>query len=96
LTDIITTLSTLDDLLEQLRTDLKNLNATPETANSSSEAPAITRRREDYTKLTESDLPRARRLVTARERSITAVKSQISKVKQKQDATSATESSNKP
>ncbi|GAW00548.1 ribosomal protein S5 domain 2-like protein [Lentinula edodes] len=59
LEDCIAMLSTLDDILKQLRDELALLS--------------------DYTLWTESDLPKAKRLVIAREKAIASVKNMIAK-----------------
>lgn len=69
LEDAISTLARLDDLLETLREELAELTA--------SDPPDM--KKIDYSGWTTGDLAKARRVITAREKSITSVKGLIDK-----------------
>ncbi|KAF5348655.1 hypothetical protein D9758_006781 [Tetrapyrgos nigripes] len=74
LKEAITMLSTLDDILTQLRCDLAALSGDEERATN--ETPS---KKPDYPAWTPEDLPKAKRLITARERAIATVKKMIAK-----------------
>ncbi|KAJ4497224.1 ribosomal protein S5 domain 2-like protein [Lentinula lateritia] len=78
LEDCIAMLSTLDDILKQLRDELALLSG-PLTSSNDDSSPHPRVKPPDYTLWTESDLPKAKRLVTAREKAITSVKNMIAK-----------------
>lgn len=75
LNECLSTLSTLDDILGQLRSELADL--IPEDATSSTTRKHA--KKPDYSGWISSDLPKARRIITARESAITTVKTAIAK-----------------
>lgn len=80
LEDCIVMLSSLDDILKQLREELAQLSEPPPASIEDTAAqPKL--KSPDYKSWTESDLPKARRLVVARERAIASVKGMIAKRK---------------
>ncbi|KAJ3748643.1 ribosomal protein S5 domain 2-type protein [Lentinula detonsa] len=79
LEDCIAMLSTLDDILKQLRAELAVLSGPSASTSSTDDSPGPKLRPPDYTSWTESDIPKARRLVTAREKAVASVKSMIAK-----------------
>ncbi|KAF8829296.1 hypothetical protein HHX47_DHR3000984 [Lentinula edodes] len=78
LEDCIAMLSTLDDILKQLRDELALLSG-PLTSSNDDSSPHLRLKPPDYTLWTESDLPKAKRLVIAREKAIASVKNMIAK-----------------
>lgn len=75
----LSTLSTLDDVLAELRSELAEL-----TAESSDVAPPQpSAKRPDYSSWIDADLPRARRVISAREKAITTVKKLIAERRSK-------------
>jgi hypothetical protein len=85
LENCITTISTLDDILADLRAELANLSKSSTTASPSAAAKAMSARtpkKPDYSLLcADEDLPKAKRLVGARENAIRSVKGLIQKRK---------------
>lgn len=93
--ECITTLLSLDDILATLRAELAS--AQPREAASAADgggqekggastSTSVSRKAQDYTSLRDGlDLKKARRLITARESSIRAVKSSLKKVKERQE-----------
>src|SRR5262249_17003740 len=69
--DCISTLSTLDDILKDLRADLSR--------RSNSDTPASTKRPNYSTSPTDANISKLTRLISAREKSISAVKSLIAR-----------------
>ncbi|TCD66738.1 hypothetical protein EIP91_000979 [Steccherinum ochraceum] len=89
--ECITTLMSLDDILATLRTELSSTlppRPTEDTdQNEASISTTVSRKTQDYTSLRDSlDLKKAKRLITARENSIKAVKVSLQKAKEKQDS----------
>lgn len=88
--DCITTLASLDDILATLRTELSTITPSAIPSSTPSNVPDVVaasaaKKSQDYTSLRDSlDLKRAKRLITARENSIRAVKASIQKAKDKQ------------
>ncbi|KAJ4483492.1 ribosomal protein S5 domain 2-like protein [Lentinula aciculospora] len=80
LEDCIAMLSTLDDILKQLRAELALISGpSASTSSNDDNSPRPKLKPPDYTSWTESDLLKAKRLVTARENAITSVKNMIAK-----------------
>ncbi|KAF9071645.1 ribosomal protein S5 domain 2-like protein [Rhodocollybia butyracea] len=80
LEECVAMLSTLDDILKQLREELALLSDVPVTNDddtASSSRPKL--KPPDYSSWTESDLPKAKRLVAAREKAVASVKGMIAK-----------------
>ncbi|ESK97310.1 hypothetical protein Moror_17741 [Moniliophthora roreri MCA 2997] len=78
LDDCVLALKTLDDTLAELRRELADLTA--ESSDKPSEHSVRTSTKTpDYSTFTDSDLPKAKRLVLARERAVTSVKNMIAK-----------------
>ena len=87
LEEAVATLGSLDDMLGLLRPELADL--TP----SDTKAPAQKPKKHDYQPLLDSkDLDKAKRLVTARERSIKSVKALLAKAKEKASTAAGNES----
>lgn len=88
--ECITTLTSLDDILATLRTELSSIRPPRPTTdaenNVASTSTTVSRKSQDYTSLRDSfDLRKAKRLITARENSIRAVKASLQKAKEKED-----------
>lgn len=84
LQECVTTLQTLDSILEALRAELSQLvDATPTLEAEANEAKLIKTKSfksSDYSELfTSKDIKKARRLVTAREKAIAIVKASLAK-----------------
>ncbi|KAG7090540.1 hypothetical protein E1B28_009649 [Marasmius oreades] len=80
LDECILALNTLDDTLAELRRELAELSADDKDGDQHSQSrnkPAP--KKPNYAEMTESDLPRAKRLVLARENAVTSVKKMIAK-----------------
>ncbi|THV05134.1 ribosomal protein S5 domain 2-like protein [Dendrothele bispora CBS 962.96] len=75
LKEAITMLSTLDDILNQLRFELASLSSDGKKA-SSADGPS---KKPDYSSWTPDDLPKAKRVIAAREKAIVTVKKMIAK-----------------
>lgn len=91
LDDCIASLRTLDDILATLREEFASLSV-PSNTSDSSEPPskplASSSRKPQapiYDSWTDADLPKARRLVTARENAIASVKALIAKHRKSQE-----------
>lgn len=84
LQDHIETLRNLDSLLANYREQLASLKKDKETRQSDDDsAPAISSKNESKTSAYDSlDIPKAKRLINAREASIKSVKSMIAKLKE--------------
>lgn len=80
LEDIISTLSTLDNILDTLRIELKSLSDTPTETKAKVSSQRSTGS-SPYSTWTVSDLPKARRLVGARENAIKSVRNLLAKKK---------------
>jgi uncharacterized phage infection (PIP) family protein YhgE len=74
LKEAVTMLNTLDDILAQLRSELAQLSSGVEGAPTETQS-----KKPEYPAWTPEDLPKAKRLVTARERAIATVKKMIAK-----------------
>jgi hypothetical protein len=84
LEDAISTLTTLDDILADLRTELANLSELSTATNSSVDTKDVstkTPKKTDYSLFRAEDLSKAKRLVGARENAIKSVKGLIAKRK---------------
>ncbi|KAJ3776303.1 ribosomal protein S5 domain 2-like protein [Lentinula raphanica] len=81
LEDCIAMLATLDDILKQLRDELAGLSHLSASTSSSSIDNTLRPKSKapDYASWTVSDLSKARRLVTAREKAVASVKAMIAK-----------------
>ncbi|THH33098.1 hypothetical protein EUX98_g1119 [Antrodiella citrinella] len=78
--EAITTLNSLDAILSGLRAELSTISSSLST-----ESTSTARKSQDYSPMRDSlDLKKAKRLITARENSIRAVKSSLSKAKGQQ------------
>lgn len=84
LEDAISTLTTLDDILADLRTELANLSESSTTSSSvdTKDMSTKTPKKPDYSLFRAEDVPKAKRLVGARENAITSVKGLIAKKKE--------------
>lgn len=80
LDECILALNTLDDTLSELRKELAELPTTDDKnelqTSQSRKKPAL---KPNYSEMTEADLPKAKRLVLARENAVTSVKKMIAK-----------------
>ena len=88
LEDCISALSTLDDILVDLRSELANLKGSDDHATTSADmdakglSPQKNPKKPDYSQLrAENDLSKAKRLVGARENAIKSVKKLVAKRK---------------
>ena len=81
MSDLIATLTSLDDILASLRADLAKLTASPSDGSEPATVSAPTARKPmNYEALKESlDITKAKRLVTARENAIKSVKTALKK-----------------
>ncbi|KAF5393362.1 hypothetical protein D9757_000522 [Collybiopsis confluens] len=80
LEECIAMLGTLDDILKDLREELALLNSdSPSATVSNQDAIRIKTKPLDYHSWTDADLPKARRLVVAREKAVASVKNMIAK-----------------
>ncbi|KIK67500.1 hypothetical protein GYMLUDRAFT_37635 [Collybiopsis luxurians FD-317 M1] len=84
LEECIAMLGTLDDILKDLRGELALLNSDSQSATASNDDSIRPKMKPpDYSSWTEADLPKARRLVAAREKAVASVKSMIAKRRDK-------------
>lgn len=82
----VITLKTLDDLLASLREELASLTEARDTSGSQQRP---VKKKQDYADLLKTlDLPKAKRLVIARENAIKSVKTSLKKAKDAKDVTS--------
>ncbi|KAI0717470.1 ribosomal protein S5 domain 2-type protein, partial [Fomitopsis betulina] len=80
MSDLIATLTSLDDILMSLRADLARLMADPSKTDSAPAKASVTRKPTDYEALKESlDISKVKRLVNARENAIKSVKTSLKK-----------------
>ncbi|EPT00411.1 hypothetical protein FOMPIDRAFT_1122786 [Fomitopsis schrenkii] len=82
ISDLIATVTSLDDILMSLRADLARLTADPSEGESATAMAPVPRKPPNYESLKESlDIAKAKRLVTARENAIKSVKTILKKKK---------------
>lgn len=80
MSDLIATLTSLDDILMSLRADLARLMAYPSKTDSAPAKASVTRKPTNYEALKESlDISKVKRLVNARENAIKSVKTSLKK-----------------
>lgn len=80
MSDLIATLTSLDDILASLRADLAKLTAGPSGGDPATALAPTARKTMNYESLKESlDVTKAKRLVTARENAIKSVKTALKK-----------------
>jgi len=75
LKEAITMLSTLDDILAQLRSELASISNDGDKGSATDGSS----KKPEYSAWTSEDLPKVKRLVTAREKAIATVKKMIAK-----------------
>lgn len=83
--ECISSLFTLDDILADLRAELATLSSKPGETAGEETPPSLKKKPADYSTLSaEKDLPKAKRLVGAREKAIKNIKGLIAKQKEKE------------